>query len=62
MPDLTSDGVILTGGYENWQTVSRYGTLGFVEDLPSLLMGRYRHGCGSYLRDTGGTQVSKAQL
>ena len=60
MPDLTSDGVILTGGYENWQTVSRYGTLGFEEDLPSLLVGRYRHCCGSYLTDDDGTKVYKA--
>ena len=37
-------------------TVSSYDLLGFVEDLPSLLVGRYGHGCGSYMRGDG-TQV-----
>ena len=35
------------------QTVSRYGTQGFLEDLPSLNVGRYYHGCGAYLKDDG---------
>merc|ERR1711892_1174467 len=62
MADLTSPTLIITGGCsdiicDTKQSVSRYGTLGFVEDLPSLVVGRYMHGCGSYLRDSDGTQV-----
>ena len=57
LPDLTSPTVILTGGYYKMQKVSRYGTLGYVENLPSLIVGRYGHGCGSYPRDADGTQV-----
>lgn len=56
MPDLTSDSVIVTGGYKNLQTVSRYDINGFVEDLPSLVERRAYHSCGSYLRGDG-TQV-----
>jgi hypothetical protein len=59
MPDLTSDSVIITGGdYTNTRSiVSRYGVLGWVEDLPSLVVGRIDHGCGSFFRGDG-TQVS----
>jgi len=57
MADLTSPTVIITGGEYTMETVSRYGTLGFIEDLPSLVVGRYGHGCGSYLREADGTQV-----
>jgi len=57
MADLTSPTVIITGGRDTMDTVSRYGTLGFIEDLPSLVVGRFGHGCGSYLRDSDGTQV-----
>merc|ERR1711892_97092 len=57
MPDLRWDSVIVTGGLDTMQTVSRYGTTGFVEDLPSLVVGRRYHGCGSYLRDSDGSQV-----
>ena len=56
MPDLTSDSVIVTGGYKNLQTVSRYDINGFVEDLPPLVERRAYHSCGSYLRGDG-TQV-----
>ena len=56
MPDLTSDSVIITGGDLTMSTVSRYGVLGWVEDLPSLVVGRNSHGCGSYFR--GDSQVS----
>ena len=56
MTVMTEESVILTGGYLNWKTVSKYGPLGFEEDLPSLKVGRYRHGCGSYVR-ADGTQV-----
>ena len=57
MPDLTSDSVIIIGGYNTMSTVSRYGVLGWVEDLPSLEVERYAHGCGSFFRGDG-TQVS----
>jgi len=56
MPDLTSDNVIITGGAYTKNTVSRYGVSGWEEDLPSLVVGRYYHGCGSYFRGDG-TQV-----
>ena len=57
MPDLTSDSVIITGGFENiHSTVTRYDALGWVEDLPDLLVGRYYHACGSFFRGDG-TQV-----
>jgi hypothetical protein len=56
MPDLTSDSVIITEGDYTMSTVSRYGVLGWVEDLPSLVVGRVDHGCGSYFR--GDSQVS----
>jgi len=57
MPDLTSNSVIVTGGVETLQSVFSYDPLGFIEELPLLLHGRYRHGCGSYLRESDGTQV-----
>jgi len=53
MPDLTSESVIVTGGYKTRSTVTRYDRQGFVEDLPSLVVGRSKHGCGSYLREDG---------
>jgi hypothetical protein len=57
MPDLTSDSVIITGGRDTMSTVARYDVLGWVEDLPSLVVGRYDHCCGSFLRGDG-AQVS----
>jgi len=57
IPDLSTDSVIITGGYHNKQIVSRYDSLGFVEDLPSLLSERVSHGCGAYYRDSDGEQV-----
>jgi len=57
MPDLTSDTVIVTGGYnskdEYMSYVVRYGVLGYVENLPRLNVGRRQHGCGTYLRGDG---------
>ena len=55
-----SDSVIMTGGgdtAEGMNMVARYGIDGFMEDLPSLVVGRKEHGCGSYLREDR-TQVS----
>ena len=57
MVDLTGGSIIITGGRHTMETVSRYGAAGFVEDLPSLVEGRYYHGCGSYLTGGDGTQV-----
>jgi len=54
--DLITDSVIITGGYFTEQGVERYNMMGWVEDLPQLIEGRYDHGCGSYLR-VDGTQV-----
>ena len=61
--DVGSHSVIITGGFfydgeaNVIDTVTRYDEDGFVEYLPSLLFGRYRHGCGSFIRDDG-NQVS----
>ena len=44
--------MIITGG----DTVSRYSTLGFLEDLPALNEYRRNHGCGAYSSEDG-TQV-----
>ena len=57
IPDLVTDSVIITGGEDSVSVVSRYDRMGWVEDLPQLIEGRYDHGCGSYLR-VDGTQVS----
>jgi len=45
--------VIITGGADTRNTVSRYGSSGHIEDLPSLNQGRWNHGCGSYTDNTG---------
>ena len=37
--------------------VSRYDATGYDAELPGLNMGRWRHGCGAYLRQDG-TKVS----
>jgi len=51
IPDQTT--VIITGGERTPSTVSRYGTGGHIEDLPSLNQGRDSHGCGAYTDDSG---------
>ena len=48
--------MIITGGVYTKRIVSRYGSSGHKEDLPSLNQGRYLHGCGGY-RDDSGNQV-----
>ena len=53
MQDLTSDSVILAGGSVGEAYVARYDLDGFVENLPSMLVARQDHGCGSYLRPDG---------
>ena len=47
----------MTGGVGTPTTVSKYSQTGWVEDLPSLKTGRYRHGCGTYL-DSNNQMVS----
>jgi len=51
IPDQTT--VIITGGEMTQRIVSRYGTGGHIEDLPSLNHGRENHGCGAYTDDSG---------
>jgi len=54
--DVGSHSIIITGGfylYDTLDRVSRYDEDGFVENLPSLLFGRHKHGCGSFIRDDG---------
>ena len=54
--------MIITGGTYNLHIVSRYGTAGHIEDLPSLNQGRYSHGCGSYTDDSGEQVIVIVQL
>ena len=55
--------VIITGGALNSGLVASdkaivYNDDGFVEDLPSLRLGRWGHGCGHYITDnTNGNRV-----
>ena len=39
----------------------RYGEQGFVEELPSLSMGRHSHGCAAYI-DTEGVKVVSIKI
>ena len=41
--------VIITGGKLTANKATVYNTEGWVEDLPSLNMGRYSHGCGHFV-------------
>jgi len=41
--------VIVTGGYYVLKTVSRYNLEGFIENMPTLITGRYDHGCGLFI-------------
>ena len=51
-----TDAVIITGGSDTRNIVSRYDKDGWVEDLPSRLkVGRGGHGCSQY--SSGGEQV-----
>jgi len=51
--DHSTDTVILIGGKYTTHRVTRYNSHGFVEDLPSLIVGRVGHGCGAYLKQDG---------
>ena len=62
IPDLVAtDTVVITGGWYNRQVVVRYDKLGHARDLPQLIVKRYWHGCGAYLR-LDGTQVSVGRV
>ena len=52
------DTVVLTGGQNTMRTVSRYGTGGWLEDLPRMNLGRADHGCASFVQE--GDKVSAA--
>ena len=54
--DPDTETVVITGGRYTSTTVSVYGLQGWVEDLPSLITGRYWHACTSY--KTAGTRVT----
>jgi len=43
--------VVITGGSNTLSTASIYSIDGWVEDLPDLLTGRYKHGCGHYINN-----------
>ena len=60
MASLTSDTVVVTGGLHTRTRVTRYGTAGVLESLPSLREGRYTHGCGAYRQ--AGDQVRQWYL
>merc|ERR1711976_883682 len=57
--DAETGTVITTGGRSlftssgNSNRVTRYGTNGFIEDLPPLNAARWIHGCGSYRNEDG---------
>ena len=40
--------VVITGGHNTRTSVSRYNDQGWIEDLPSLITGRYGHACAGY--------------
>ena len=54
--DETTNTLVITGGYYTLHNVSRYDTLGYLEELPSLINARWNHACGAYLREDN-TQV-----
>ena len=62
------DKVIITGGALSLGLVASdkatiYNDNGFVEDLPSLNIGRWGHACGHYITDTTeGNKVSTLKL
>ena len=43
------DTVVITGGYHTDTTVVVYSVQGWLEDLPSLNIGRWNHACTSYM-------------
>ena len=55
--DRATSSLILTGGYNTLEAVSRYTEAGFEADLASLITGRFWHGCGGYITEPGGGLV-----
>ena len=49
--DPAGPSVVVTGGRHTRNTVSRYNRGGWVEDLASMTLGRYYHGCAGLMRD-----------
>ena len=49
--DPAGPSVVLTGGVNTLNTVSRYNRGGWVEDLANMTEGRIRHGCAGYMKD-----------
>ena len=49
IPDPITDTVVVTGGYLDMPNVARYGHQGWLQDLPSLIFGRSRHACSSFM-------------
>ena len=49
--DPDGPSVVLTGGQNTLNTVSRYDRTGWVEDLANLTVGRQAHGCAGYMKD-----------
>ena len=57
LPDPITDTVLVTGGLFSSSSVTRYGQQGWLEDLPTLITGRYSHACSSFM--SSGRLVSK---
>ena len=65
--DPAGTSVVLTGGSyfisghgvpgTPGKTVSRYDRSGWMEDLPNMTVGRFRHGCAGFMKD--GEMVSR---
>ena len=55
--DPVTSSLVLTGGYHSLEAVSRYTEAGFEASLPSLITGRFWHGCGGFISEAGGGQV-----
>jgi len=53
IPDHTTGTVTITGGVHTSSMVSQYGKYGWVQDLPSMNIPRWSHGCGAYYREDG---------
>ena len=49
--DPNGPSVVVTGGVNTMNTVSRYNRGGWVEDLAHITVGRYYHGCAGYMKD-----------
>ena len=59
VPDHQTETITITGGWLTKTRVTKYSTRGWQEDLPSLITGRYGHGCAQYF-NSDGTKVNTA--